>query len=52
MYCTKYFTERNGDVSDDSPPYWYKIDRMNELYQFAEEDNGVIWNKILPGYKI
>jgi len=52
MYCTKYFAERNGDVPEDPPPYWFKIDRINELYQFAEEDNGVIWNKILPDYKI
>ena len=52
MYCTKYFAERNGDVPEDPPSYWFKIGRMNELYQFAEEDNGVVWNKILPGYKI
>ena len=51
-FCTKRFAERYDEVPEDLPPYWFKIEKMNELYQFAEDDEKVIWNKVLPGQRI
>jgi len=51
-FCTKRFAERFEQVPEDLPPYWFKIEKMNELYQFAEDDGNVIWNKVLPGKRI